>query len=84
MAEDRHAGAHHRPDLRGALFAPSIFTAWAPASFTNLPAFRTVSSTRTPAAMNGMSPTRSARLFPRATARVWWSISSIVTGRVLG
>ena len=30
--------------------------------------------------MNGMSPTTIACSTPRATARVWWSISSIVTG----
>jgi hypothetical protein len=30
--------------------------------------------------MKGMSPTTIARSAPRATARVWWSISSIVTG----
>ena len=29
-----------------------------------------------------MSPTTRAFVTPRATARVWWSISSIVTGRV--
>ena len=31
---------------------------------------------------NGMSPTTSARCAPRTTARVWWSISAIVTRTV--
>jgi hypothetical protein len=34
--------------------------------------------------MNGMSPTSSARCAPRATARAWCSISSMVTDSVLG
>src|SRR6266581_252236 len=33
--------------------------------------------------MNGMSPTIRALVAPLATARVWWSISSIVTGSVV-
>jgi hypothetical protein len=33
--------------------------------------------------MNGMSPTTSALGLARATARTWWSMSSIVTGSVL-
>ncbi len=30
-----------------------------------------------------MSPTTRASFAPRATARVWWSISSMVTGSVV-
>ena len=34
--------------------------------------------------MNGMSPTSSACRAPRATALAWWTISSMVTGSVVG
>ena len=32
--------------------------------------------------MKGMSKTTSVRSVPRTTARVWWIMSSIVTGKV--
>ena len=61
---------------------PSIFTAWAPASRRKRPALATASSALA-YDRNGMSPTIRARLVPRTTAFVWWSISSIETRTVV-
>jgi len=49
---------------------PSSFTASAPASFRNRPAFRTASSMPAWYDRNGMSPTTSAVFAARATIRV--------------
>ena len=61
----------------------SSFTAWAPPSLRNRPALRMPSSMDVWKDMNGMSPTTMALVTPRATARQWWSISSMVTGMVV-
>jgi hypothetical protein len=62
---------------------PSSLTADAPASARNRPALRTASFGETWKVRNGMSAITSARALPRATAAVWRSMSSRVTGSVL-
>ena len=61
---------------------PSSFTALAPVSFINLPAFTTASYTEGWYDMNGISITTNVCFTPLTTAAPWWIISSIVTESV--
>ncbi len=63
---------------------PSTLTAAAPASARKRPAFSTARPGSTWYERNGMSPTTTARLQARATARVWRTIVSIVAESVFG
>ena len=67
--------------IRALRTPPSTLTACAPPSCRNRPAF-SVASSVDGYDRNGMSPMTSACFVPRTTARVWWSISSIVTRTV--
>src|SRR2546428_613432 len=63
---------------------PSSFTASIPASLRKRAALRSASCGPAWYVPNGMSPTRSGRVAPRETAAAWRTMSSIVTGTVVG
>src|SRR2546422_375701 len=76
--------ASRRDLTRSALLRPpSILTAAAPPSLRKRPAFLTASRRPVWNDRYGMSPTTRARRAARATARVWWSISSMDRQRAL-
>ena len=68
-------GAQRRP--------PSSFTAWQPPSFMNRTAVRSAWVGPSSYEPNGRSPTTSAYLVARTTARTSGSSSSTVTGTVV-
>ena len=61
---------------------PSSLTAWHLPSFIRRAALATAVGTSVWYEPNGMSPTTKVSLVARVTQRVWWTMSSMVTGRV--